>query len=473
MILASCDPALVPLFTPPHPHLGRYEVCASSDADPGRSTAARSRRSRRSTPSARPAPTIGRRWPGCTAAPACRSRAAGRARGDRFESITLLSPYPDASLTHLLPGTLEIRFVAILSPIGMIRQDSLRLHARWLLVCAARLAPRPDAAVGADRARRRPRHRRRRRLGRLRLRRPGLLQLHRLRALDAAAAPPRSDGGGQGRRRTSRCSARSARENLGRVRPYALVPAHPPVDDARLRHPGRPHAADLRRLRAAHLRHRQPAHRLPARVSVPDVAAARRACRRAPTNCCGCAAAAGCRASRSATRRPTTACRSSARSAGTPACRCTRTIGMLSATGGGDGRHARRTRCSRDDNDGRQLAGPRRAASGRRPDPRRLARARPVRQRRGGARRASATATTASFTQTRVGRRRRVLARLLPGPRSRRSSAAGSCRSRRRRAPLDRRRRSRAVSTSVEGRYKLAPGLLRRGARRSPRVQRR
>ena len=28
MILVSCDPALVPLFTPPHPHLGRYEVCA-------------------------------------------------------------------------------------------------------------------------------------------------------------------------------------------------------------------------------------------------------------------------------------------------------------------------------------------------------------------------------------------------------------------------------------------------------------
>ena len=31
MILVSCDPALVPLFTPPHPRLGRYEVCASSE----------------------------------------------------------------------------------------------------------------------------------------------------------------------------------------------------------------------------------------------------------------------------------------------------------------------------------------------------------------------------------------------------------------------------------------------------------
>jgi len=30
--------------------------------------------------------------------------------GGRFESITRLSPYPDASLTRLLPGTLEIRW---------------------------------------------------------------------------------------------------------------------------------------------------------------------------------------------------------------------------------------------------------------------------------------------------------------------------------------------------------------------------
>ena len=36
--------------------------------------------------------------------------------GNRVESITRLSPYPDATLTHLMPGTLEIRFIAILSP---------------------------------------------------------------------------------------------------------------------------------------------------------------------------------------------------------------------------------------------------------------------------------------------------------------------------------------------------------------------
>jgi hypothetical protein len=30
-------------------------------------------------------------------------------RGDRFESVTLLSPYPDRTLTRLEPGTLVIR----------------------------------------------------------------------------------------------------------------------------------------------------------------------------------------------------------------------------------------------------------------------------------------------------------------------------------------------------------------------------
>ena len=29
---------------------------------------------------------------------------------DRFESVTLLSPYPDGSLTRLLPGTMVIRW---------------------------------------------------------------------------------------------------------------------------------------------------------------------------------------------------------------------------------------------------------------------------------------------------------------------------------------------------------------------------
>lgn len=34
-----------------------------------------------------------------------------RQQGDRFESVTLLSPYPDAALTRLHPGTLIIRWI--------------------------------------------------------------------------------------------------------------------------------------------------------------------------------------------------------------------------------------------------------------------------------------------------------------------------------------------------------------------------
>ena len=48
-------------------------------------------------------------------------------------------------------------------------------------------------------------------------------------------------------------------------------------------------------LLAPHVRQRQPAHRLSARVSVPDHAPARLAARRAPTSCCASAAAAGWR----------------------------------------------------------------------------------------------------------------------------------------------------------------------------------
>ena len=33
--------------------------------------------------------------------------------GNRFESITLISPHPDATLTGLMPGTLVIRHVII------------------------------------------------------------------------------------------------------------------------------------------------------------------------------------------------------------------------------------------------------------------------------------------------------------------------------------------------------------------------
>ena len=78
------------------------------------------------------------------------------------------------------------------------------------------------------------------------------------------------DGVGEGGRScgAARRGAERERRTARAVRP---VPPHPAVDRARLRHPDRPRAADLRRVSPARLRRGQPAHRLPAGVSVPDL----------------------------------------------------------------------------------------------------------------------------------------------------------------------------------------------------------
>ena len=115
MILASCDPALLPLFTPPHPHLGRYEVCASdaplTPVGDGPIEALEALDAF-GTAGTYDRPALARLYGGSRVQVA----RGWRRTGDRFESITRFSPYPDASLTRLLPGTLEIRFIAILSP---------------------------------------------------------------------------------------------------------------------------------------------------------------------------------------------------------------------------------------------------------------------------------------------------------------------------------------------------------------------
>ena len=104
----------MPLFTPPHPHLGHYEVCATDEplqpVNGGRveaeealdafGTAGTYDRARLAQLYGGTRVQVSRGW---------------TRTGDEFQSITRLSPYPDASLTHLRPGTLEIRFIAILS----------------------------------------------------------------------------------------------------------------------------------------------------------------------------------------------------------------------------------------------------------------------------------------------------------------------------------------------------------------------
>ena len=114
----SCNPALAALFTPAQPELGRYEVCTSSDtieqlvaAGPDQALHFGDIEALESLDA------FGK------AGPYDRSRLARLYGGTRvkvahgwsnsaagFMSVTLLSPYPDPSLTRLLPGTMSIRW---------------------------------------------------------------------------------------------------------------------------------------------------------------------------------------------------------------------------------------------------------------------------------------------------------------------------------------------------------------------------
>jgi hypothetical protein len=107
----AADPALARLFTPPHPVVGRYEVLTT--AQPLSSVAEKDW----------PIETIDALDAFGTAGPYDRAALAKlyagrrvqvsrgwREEGSTFESITLISPYPDTSLTKLIEGTIAIRF---------------------------------------------------------------------------------------------------------------------------------------------------------------------------------------------------------------------------------------------------------------------------------------------------------------------------------------------------------------------------
>jgi hypothetical protein len=119
MILAAQwmrDPALTALFTPEHPSMGSYEVRTTTTAlevvvDEGGAAGVHFA----DLEVLNPLDAFG--------AAGTYNRAAlarlygGRRvhvvhgwaqRGDRFESVTLLSPYPDESLMRLHPGTMAI-----------------------------------------------------------------------------------------------------------------------------------------------------------------------------------------------------------------------------------------------------------------------------------------------------------------------------------------------------------------------------
>jgi hypothetical protein len=115
----TCDPALAALFTPPRPVMGRYEVCTTAAALESVAAAGGAEGVHYGTVEAAYAlDAFG------AAGPYDRSQLARlyggtRARvvrgwrqdGDRFVSLTLISPYPDVTLTHLHGGTMEIRFI--------------------------------------------------------------------------------------------------------------------------------------------------------------------------------------------------------------------------------------------------------------------------------------------------------------------------------------------------------------------------
>jgi hypothetical protein len=102
---AQCDPALTALFTPLRPHLGRYEVCTLPTplGEEGEALEALDAFGDAGTyDRARLARLYGGRRVQVT--------HSWTETGRELVSITRLSPYPDATLSRLVNGTLEIRF---------------------------------------------------------------------------------------------------------------------------------------------------------------------------------------------------------------------------------------------------------------------------------------------------------------------------------------------------------------------------
>jgi hypothetical protein len=115
----NCDPALTTLFTPWQPVIGRYEVCTVSEPIEQVKAAGG---------------PLGLHYADVEALEAldafgsagsynrfAMTRLYGGTRAsvthgwresaDGFESVTLISPYPDASLSRLMPGTMVIRLM--------------------------------------------------------------------------------------------------------------------------------------------------------------------------------------------------------------------------------------------------------------------------------------------------------------------------------------------------------------------------
>jgi hypothetical protein len=119
MIAQACDPALAGLFTPPRPAVGRYEVCITSR--PLETLVADGRRDGIHFGAIEALEALDafgsggtyNRFALASLYRGTRVRVAHgwRQTGDRFDSVTALSPYPDATLTRLNPGTMTITMI--------------------------------------------------------------------------------------------------------------------------------------------------------------------------------------------------------------------------------------------------------------------------------------------------------------------------------------------------------------------------
>ena len=121
----TCDPAWAALFTPLHPRLGHYEVCVTANTLPGvmadsslglnYGTVERLEALDAFGPSSSSGsydrPRLSRLYNGRRLDVV----RGWKQTGDRFESVTLLSPYPNQELTALLPGTMIIRWTLVQS----------------------------------------------------------------------------------------------------------------------------------------------------------------------------------------------------------------------------------------------------------------------------------------------------------------------------------------------------------------------
>jgi hypothetical protein len=108
----ACDSALTALFTPAHPQVGRYQICTI--VDPIETVA----ESHWQVDTLEPLDAFGSAGPYDRFALSrlyggrrVRVARGWRERDGQFESITLISPHPNASLAALETGTMIIRLI--------------------------------------------------------------------------------------------------------------------------------------------------------------------------------------------------------------------------------------------------------------------------------------------------------------------------------------------------------------------------